>query len=226
MGWRDRVRGVEIEPSIYAADFLRLGEQLETLLGAGVRIFHVDVGDGHFIPPVTIGPVVVESIAPLVHGAGGRIDCHLMVDDPMGQLPLIAAAGGDSASFHLETVDAPGRVVARARELGLGVGLAVNPETPVEAAAEAAEGVDLVLVMSVHPGYSGQAFLPESVERIARLRELLPTEVLIEVDGGIKPDNVANVRSAGAQLIVAASAIFYEDDIADAYRRLVQAAGG
>jgi ribulose-phosphate 3-epimerase len=175
---------------------------------------------------VTIGPVVVESIAPLVHGAGGRIDCHLMVDDPMGQLPLIAAAGGDSASFHLETVDAPDPVVARARELGLGVGLAVNPETPVEAAAEAAEGVDLVLVMSVHPGYSGQAFLPESVERIERLRELLPAEVLIEVDGGIKPDNVADVRSAGAQLIVAASAIFYEDDIADAYRRLVQAAGG
>jgi ribulose-phosphate 3-epimerase len=223
MAWRDWIRGVEIEPSVYAADFLRLGEQIDTLLDAGARIFHVDVGDGRFIPPVTFGPIVVEAIAQPIHAGGGRIDCHLMVDDPEGQFELIAAAGGDSVTFHQEAVDDPQAVAAAARAHGLGVGMALNPETPLEAAVEHAAGLDLVLVMSVHPGFSGQAFIPDAVGRIARLRELLPDETLIAVDGGIKPDNVAGVRAAGAELIVAASAIFYEDDIAGAYAGLARA---
>jgi ribulose-phosphate 3-epimerase len=223
VGWSDWIRGAEIEPSIYAADFLRLGEQLETLVDAGARIFHVDVGDGRFIPPVTIGPIVVQSVAPLVHAAGGRIDCHLMVDDPVGQFEPIAAAGGDSVTFHQEAVDDPAATIAKARAQGLGVGMALKPETSLERAVDVAAELDFVLVMSVHPGFSGQAFLPEAVGRIARLRELLPETTLIGVDGGVNPENVAAVHAAGAELIVAASAIFYEDDVAAAYTGLARA---
>jgi ribulose-phosphate 3-epimerase len=223
MAWRDWIRGTEVEPSIYAADFLRLGEQLDSLIAAGARIFHVDVGDGRFIPPVTIGPIVVEAIAPVVHAAGGRIDCHLMIADPAGQLEELAAAGADSITFHYEAVDEPEAVIAAARDKRLGVGMALKPETALEPAVALADRLDLVLVMSVHPGFSGQEFLPEAVGRIARLREQLPEETLIGVDGGVRVDNVAEVHAAGAELIVAASAIFYEDDIAAAYTRLARA---
>lgn len=223
MAWRDWIRGAEVEPSIYAADFLRLGEQLETLLAAGARIFHVDVGDGRFIPPVTFGPVVVQAIAPVVHARGGRIDCHLMIEDPAGQLEQLAAAGADSVTFHHEAAAEPEAVIAEARTHGLAVGLALKPETSLEPAVALAPLLDLVLVMSVHPGFSGQAFLPEAPDRIAQLRERLPAETLIGVDGGVKPDNVVAVRKAGAELIVAASAIFHADDIAAAYAGLARA---
>lgn len=217
------MREVEIEPSLYAADFLRLGEQIDGLLRAGARIFHVDVGDGKFIPPVTIGPVVVQAIAPAVHAGGGRLDCHLMVDDPTEQLRLIAASGGDSVTFHVEAVDDPAGVVALGRELGLGVGVAFNPGTDVEQAAAALDGADLALLMSVHPGYSGQKFIPESLERLRRLRALVGPEMLVQVDGGIGDGNVRAVRDAGADLIVAGSAIFHQDDVPGAYAGLVRA---
>jgi ribulose-phosphate 3-epimerase len=223
--WKDGLRGVEIEPSIYAADFLRLGEQIQVLLVAGARVFHIDVGDGRFIPPVTIGPVVVKAIAPLIHEAGGVLDCHLMVVEPQNHFEEVKAAGGDSVTFHLEACDDVAGTAGRARELGLGVGIAVNPGTRIEVAAEAAEGMDLALCMSVVPGYSGQAFLPEAVERLARLRELVGPDVLVQVDGGIGSANVAEVRAAGADLIVAGSSIFYQDDIAAAYQGLARAAG-
>src|SRR4051812_44099579 len=150
MPWGDWIRGVEIEPSLYAADFARLGEQLEELLDAGVRVFHFDVGDGHFVEPITIGPIVLESIAPLVHERGGALDCHLMVEEPAKHIPQIARAGGDSVTFHLEARGEPRELVALAREHGLGAGLAFNPETPVGDALAAADGVDLVLCMSIH----------------------------------------------------------------------------
>ena len=220
MDWKDRVRGIEIEPSLYAADFTRLGEQLELLLDAGARIFHFDVGDGHFVEPVTIGPIVLESIAPLVHARGGVLDCHLMVEEPAKHIPQIARAGGDSATFHFEARGDPAELVALAREHGLGAGLAFNPETPVGDAVAAAGGADLVLCMSIHPGYSGQAFMPESLERIAELRRALPPEVHVQVDGGIKADNAADVRAAGANLLVVGSGIFAAPDIGAAYARL------
>ncbi|MCC6223414.1 MAG: ribulose-phosphate 3-epimerase [Thermoleophilia bacterium] len=223
MSWRDWVRGVEIEPSLYAADFLRLGEQSEALLTAGARVFHVDVGDGRFIPPVTIGPVVVQAVAPVVHRAGGRLDCHLMVDAPDSHFEQIRQAGGDSVTFHLEVCPDPATAVAAARACGLGVGVAINPDTPIAAAAAVAGDVDLVLCMSVHPGYSGQAFIPESLERIRELRDLLGDGRLIQVDGGVTAGNVAEVRAAGADLIVAGSAIFYHGDVAGAYDGLVRA---
>jgi ribulose-phosphate 3-epimerase len=220
VSWREWVRGVEVEPSLYAADFARLGEQIETLLDAGARIFHFDVGDGHFVEPVTIGPIVLASIAGLVHERDGVLDCHLMVEDPARHIPQIARAGGDSVTFHHEVTDEPGRLAALAREHGLGAGLAFNPETAVADAARAAGEVDLVLCMSIHPGYSGQAFMPEALDRLRELRETVPEDVHVQVDGGIGPENVEAVRDAGTNLIVAGSAVFAAADIAGAYGRL------
>ena len=222
MSWTDRAGAVEIEPSIYASDFSRLGEQLEVLHAAGARVFHFDVGDGHFIPEITIGPVVAASISPLTRGWGARLDCHLMVREPEKHFDAIAKAGGDSVTFHVEACDEPALAVAHARSLELGVGVAVNPETPVEDAVAAAEGVDLVLCMSIHPGYSGQAFMPDALDRIARLRELLPADVRIQVDGGVNEETARGARDAGADLLVAGSAIFWQDDPAAAYTALVE----
>ena len=225
MGWDDWIRTVEVEPSVYAADFARLGAQLETLLGAGARIFHFDVGDGHFVPPVTIGPVVLRSIAPLVHGADGIFDCHLMVEAPERHFEQIRAAGGDSVTVHYEACPRPMDVAVAARGLGLQVGLAFNPETEPGEAAEAAiqAGVDLLLCMSIHPGFSGQQFMPEAIERVRTLRGLVPDSMYVQVDGGIGLDNVRVLREAGADLLVAGTAIFGHEDISGAYRRLVQA---
>jgi ribulose-phosphate 3-epimerase len=227
VSWADWTREFEVEPSIYAADFSRLGEQVEALLAAGCRVFHYDVGDGHFIPPITTGPIVLESIAPLVHEAGGVLDCHLMVDDPAKHVPQFAEAGADSVTVHYEVCpDLPG-VVGLAREHGLQVGVVLNPETDVEPVAAAASeaGADLVLCMSVHPGYSGQAFIPESVERVRRLRKLLPEEIPVQIDGGVGPSNIRELHEAGARLFVAATAIFGDEDPPGAYRRLVDAIG-
>jgi ribulose-phosphate 3-epimerase len=224
VGWPNWTREVEIAPSLYAADFMRLGEQIEALLDAGCRIFHVDVGDGQFIPPITIGPIVVQSVAPAIHEAGGRVDCHLMVVQPERHFEQVKEAGGDSVTFHVEVCDDVGRAVARARELELEVGVALNPETPVEDAAAVAAAVDLLLCMSVHPGYSGQAFLPEALDRLRRLRELAGQAVL-QVDGGIGASNVAEAHAAGADVLVAGSSVFYGGDPAGAYADLVRLAG-
>jgi ribulose-phosphate 3-epimerase len=224
MAWRDWIRGSEVLPSLYAADFLRLGEQIESLLEAGARIFHFDQGDGHFVPPVTIGPVVLRSVAPLIHRAGGIVDCHLMVTDPVHHFEEIAASGGDSVTFHVEATDDAHAVAARARELGLGVGVAFNPATAPEDAAAVARssGADIVLCMSINPGYSGQPLMPESLGRIERLAQLI--DIPIQVDGGVGRENIAAVSSAGARLLVAGSAIFGALDPADAYRNLASRA--
>jgi len=221
MGWDGWIRGAEVEPSLYAADFSRLGEQIETLLEAGALIFHFDVGDGHFVPPVTIGPIVLQWISPIVHRRGGRLDCHLMVEQPQRHFEAIADAGGDSVTFHLEAVDDVEATAAAARQLGLSVGLAFNPASPVEAAAAASSGVDLVLCMSINPGYSGQKFMPEAISRVERLRALLPDGKHIQVDGGVGRDNVARLREAGADLLVAGTSVFGSDEIDAAYRELV-----
>jgi ribulose-phosphate 3-epimerase len=225
MGWGDWIRdGVEVEPSLYAADFRRLGEQIDALLAAGCRIFHFDCGDGHFVPPVTMGPVVLRSVAPSVHEAGGMLDCHLMVDDPSHHLEEFASSGADSVTFHVEAAADPAAVAAQARAHGLGVGVAFNPETtPEQAAAAAAEAeAGLVLCMSIHPGYSGQSFMPEALARIETLASLV--DVPIQVDGGVGEDNVAALRRAGASLFVAGSAVFAGPDPAAAYGRLAAAA--
>jgi ribulose-phosphate 3-epimerase len=225
VSWSDWIRGgVEVEPSLYAADFRRLGEQVDELLDAGCRVFHFDCGDGHFVPPVTIGPVVLRSIAPGIHSAGGILDCHLMVDDPVHHFEEFAASGADSVTFHVEVAPDPGAVAEAARGHALAVGIAFNPGTSPARAAEAARAAsaEIVLCMSIVPGYSGQAFMPEARDRIAELASLV--EVPIQVDGGIGEQNVATVREAGASLLVAGSAVFADPSPADAYRRLAAAA--
>jgi ribulose-phosphate 3-epimerase len=222
MAWDQWIRTVEVEPSLYAANFARLGDQVEQLLRTGARIFHYDIGDGHFVEPVTVGPVVLHSIEPMVHREGGVFDCHLMVDDPAHYFGALKGAGADSVTFHLEAVDDPQAVAASAREYEFEVGLAIKPETEVEDALEAAEGFDLVLCMSIDPGYSGQEFMPEAIDRLRELRAALPDDVHLQVDGGITNENIRSVYDAGADLIVCGSAIFRMEDLPRAYRRLVQ----
>jgi ribulose-phosphate 3-epimerase len=223
MGWGSWARGVEIEPSLYAADFSCLREEIAAVMDAGARIFQFDVGDGHFVEPVTIGPIVLQSISGLVHEREGVLDVHLMTEHPERHFRAVAEAGGDSVTFHVEAVDDVPAIAARARELGLGAGLAFNPETEPDEAAAAAGDVDLVLCMSIHPGYSGQAFMPEALGRVRRLRELLPDGKPIQVDGGVGLENVRELREAGASLLVAGSSIYGKGDPGAAYRRLVEA---
>jgi ribulose-phosphate 3-epimerase len=224
VAWQSWIRTVELEPSLYAADFAQLGEQVEVLLRAGARVFHFDVGDGHFVEPITMGPVVLQSIAPLVHAVeGGAIDCHLMVDNPTRHFPQIAQAGGDSVTFHYEVVDDVPATISVAREHGLQVGVAFSPQTDPEDVAKASGDADIVLCMSINPGYSGQDFMPEALERIETLRAALPKSIHVQVDGGIDDENVRAVYDAGATLVVAGSAVFARGDLSESYQRLVQA---
>jgi ribulose-phosphate 3-epimerase len=220
--WESWIRTVEVEPSLYAADFAHLGEQIDALLRTGARVFHFDVGDGHFVEPITMGPIVLRSIAPLIHAAeGSAIDCHLMVDNPTKHFPQIAEAGGDSVTFHYEAVDDVPATISVAREHGLQVGVAFNPETDPEDVVKVSGEADIVLCMSINPGYSGQQFMPEAFERIKTLRAALPESIHVQVDGGVDDDNVREVHDAGATLIVAGSAIFALEDVRRAYRQLV-----
>jgi len=225
MGWDTWIRdGREVEPSLYAADFARLGEQIDVLLAAGCRVFHFDVGDAHFVPPVTIGPVVLRSIAPMIHAAGGVIDCHLMVSDPAHHFPEFAASGADSVTFHVEATDDPVEVAAAARAHGLAVGVAFNPATTPSQAAAAAElaDADMILCMSIEPGYSGQAFMSAAIGRIEELAALV--DIPIQVDGGIGEENAKSAVDAGASLLVAGSAVFADPDPGAAYARIRAAA--
>ena len=171
-------------------------------------MFHFDCGDGHFVPPVTMGPVVLRSIAPGIHAAGGVLDCHLMVDDPVHHFEEFAASGADSVTFHVEVADDPAAVAAEARGHGLGVGVVFNPETTPARAAEAARaaGADIVLCMSIHPGTRGRRSCPRRSAGSAELATLV--DVPIQVDGGVGEDNAAALREAGASLFVAGNSIF------------------
>jgi ribulose-phosphate 3-epimerase len=224
VGWNDWVRTVEVEPSLYAADFAHLGDQIDVLLRAGVRVFHFDVGDGHFVEPITIGPIVLQSISQAIHDAGAFVDCHLMTERPEKHFAAIAEAGGDSVTVHYEACDDLPAVVRAARTLELQVGLAFKPETSAAYAAHAAlaSSVDIVLCMSIEPGYSGQDFMPEAFDRIRTVRSQLPRNMHVQVDGGIGAENIRAVREAGATLFVAGSSIFGREDLPRAYRRLLQ----
>ena len=218
------MRTAEVEPSLYAADFSRLGEQIEVLLRAGVRIFHFDVGDGHFVEPVTIGPIVLQWISPIIHAEGAFVDCHLMTETPEKHFAGDQARRRRQCHRSLRGLSRPDDTVLSARALDLQIGLAFKPETSAAYAAHAAlsSGVDIVLVMSIEPGYSGQEFMPEALDRIRTVRSVLPPEVHVQVDGGIGPENIKSVRDAGASLFVAGSSIFSREDLPRAYRRLVQ----
>jgi ribulose-phosphate 3-epimerase len=210
----------QITPSILAADFSQLGHQVAAVLGAGARLIHVDVMDGHFVPPITMGTIVLDAIAGQVHDAGALLDVHLMIQAPERQVTAFAAAGADAITIHAEATPHVHRALSLVREAGCHAGLALNPGTPASHVAAVVDEVDLVLCMSVNPGWGGQRFIPRSTAKIADLRALLPSRVRISVDGGINETTAAACRDAGADLFVAGSAVFGAADPTAAFRRL------
>src|SRR5215213_1323729 len=205
-----------VAPSILSADFSRLGGQLDEVMEAGARVIHYDVMDGRFVPPITIGPLVLASIADQVHSAGGVLDAHLMIAEPDRHIEAFAEAGADSITFHEEATPHANRTLAAIRELGCLAGVAINPGTPVETLSELHGLADIVLCMTVNPGWGGQSFIEGSPERVARLADLLGDQSSIEVDGGIDAGTAASVAAAGASLFVAGSAVFGSEDPAGA----------
>jgi len=208
-----------VAPSILSADFAQLGTQLDEVMDAGARVIHFDVMDGHFVPPITIGPLVASSIADRVHAAGGAVDVHLMIERPERQIEAFAEAGADSITFHEEATPHAHRTLAAIRELGCLAGIAINPGTPAEAIAELRGLADIVLCMTVNPGWGGQAFIETSPDKVSRLKALAG-DGRIEVDGGIDATTVGAVAEAGASLFVAGSAVFGAEDPAVAYSEI------
>jgi len=216
---------VRVAPSILAADFARLGEQVEEVMDAGARVIHVDVMDGHFVPPISIGDLIVDALRELVHDRGGALDVHLMVERPERRVEEFAAAGADSLIVHWEATPHVHYALKTVRDAGMHAGLALNPATPADVVSGVAGMLDHVLCMTVNPGWGGQPYIEASTDKVARLRELLGANVPIEVDGGIDAATARATAAAGATLFVAGSSIFSEADPAAAYAQIASAAG-
>jgi ribulose-phosphate 3-epimerase len=221
----DLMRDVRVAPSILAADFARLGEQVEQVMDAGARVIHVDVMDGHFVPPISIGDLIVKALRGLVHERGGVLDVHLMVERPERRVEDFAAAGADTLIVHWEATPHVHYALKAVRDAGLHSALAINPATPPEAIVGLAGMFDHLLCMTVNPGWGGQPYIETSTAKVARLRELLGPEMPIEVDGGIDAGTARACRAAGATLFVAGSSIFGATDPAAAYAETAAAAG-
>ena len=222
---RDVYSGIHIAPSILSADFSRLGSAISEVMDAGARVIHFDTMDGDFVPPITIGPLVASNIADQVHDAGGVLDVHMMVNRPEAQIEDFAKAGADSITFHYEATPHAHRLCGAIRELDCLAGVAINPGTPAEAIEELKGMADLILVMTVNPGWGGQAFIETSPDKVRRVKSLAG-DALIEVDGGIGTATAGSMADAGATLMVAGSAVFGADDPARAFTDITTAAQG
>jgi ribulose-phosphate 3-epimerase len=219
------LHSLQITPSILSADFSRLGEEVSTVMDAGALVIHVDVMDGHFVPNITIGPPVVAAIAPQVHERGGLLDVHLMIEQPERYIEAFVKAGADGLTVHQETCRHLHSTLAQIRAAGAWAGISLNPATPVETLAQARAYCDLVLIMSVNPGFGGQSFIPESVGKLRQAREYLPEAVAVQIDGGVTVANARELVAAGANLLVAGSSVFGGDPAAR-FRELSAAAAG
>ncbi|MGB7095946.1 MAG: ribulose-phosphate 3-epimerase [Anaerolineales bacterium] len=222
---------VEISPSFLTADLTRLGEQINEALQAGAERIHVDVMDGRFVPNLTFGPLVVAAIKPLVQQAGALLEAHLMIEEPERMIPEFSRAGVDLITVHVETCPHLNRTIQQIKNLGLKAGITLNPGTPLVTLEHVLGEIDLVLVMSVNPGFGGQAYLPSSTRKIAQLHRMLQQRDLehvdLEVDGGINTTTAAEVVSAGANVLVAGSSIFNpQASVAENLAQLRKAAVG
>lgn len=203
---------VKLAPSILTADLTRLGEQVKEAIQAGADIIHLDIMDGHFVPNLTFGPVMIAALHPITTAAGIPLEAHLMVEQPGNLIPAFAEAGADLLTVHVETCPHLHRTIQQIRDLGLKAGVTLNPATPLSSLEEILPFVDLVLIMSVNPGFGGQVYIPGSTDRIARLKRMLISrgleQVEVEVDGGISVENAREIVAAGATILVAGSAVF------------------
>ena len=214
------LQGRRIAPSILASDFALLGSQVEQVMDAGARVIHVDVMDGHFVPPISIGALIVDALREQVHDAGGWLDVHLMIERPEQSIEDYAKAGADSISVHVEATPNIHYALGAIRDLGCKAGLALNPGTPISAIDSLGGAFDLLLCMTVNPGWGGQPYIGASDARIAALRELLPEGMPLEVDGGVDSKTAGPAAEAGATLFVAGSALFGKPDPGAAYAEL------
>jgi len=213
--------GLRIAPSLLAADFSRLAEQVRTVEQAGIEILHLDVMDGHFVPNISFGIPVLESLR---SQSQMFFDTHLMIEEPQRYAEAFIKAGADLLTFHIETVQQPEVVIEHIRRLGAKVGISINPHTPVSAIEEVIAQVDLVLVMSVWPGFGGQSFISDVLEKVRQLKPLLNPEQRLEIDGGIDPTTIGRAVAAGADTLVAGSAVFGQTDPVAAIKVLEQQA--
>jgi ribulose-phosphate 3-epimerase len=225
MSARELLRGVRVAPSILSADFGQLREQVGEVLDAGARVIHVDVMDGHFVPQITLGPVVVSALAEQARAAGAMLDVHLMIERPERHIAEFVDAGADSITFHAEATPHVAYAASLVRDSGACVGVAINPGSPVGALAELAHTVDLILCMTVNPGWGGQPFIEHSLDKLPRIRAILGPKAALQVDGGIDPETAPRCLHAGANVFVAGSAIFGVDTPGDAYRAIAASVG-